>query len=593
MTRVGTPRLGTLGLALALLAACAAERGGPSDSASTDAPSLDAGEAAPDGGTLEASTDAAAADAAGPDAQAADADPRDADAQAVDAAAADATPREPYAWPTRAAGPWALAGLSVPAPRTASVAAACRVDVAPPSMGAATPALRAALAEAGARAADPSRAPDARCVVALAPGTYAVDATLEVPSGVTLSGAGAGSSVLAARFGGRAAPVIVVRGDGRVARAHTGLDVGGYLDERSLTAPVPLVEAAAALLAADGTAFVHVEIENDPAKLPARWARDYGVRAQGQLARVVAAAGTTLTLDRPLDDDYPIGGAYPVTLTLHPRAAFARDVVIEALTVDRVDDVHASTIELTYAADVRVARVEAVRTGWAHLAADLSLSLEIVESWFHGAHGFGDGGRGYGVNLRRHVTGARVEDNVLEDLRHALILQIGANGNVVAFNLSRESHDDLGFQKADVSLHGHYAHRNLIEGNDVEMIHVSDWWGPTPAQTVFANVVRRGGITVDDGSEGVVVVDNRSAAAVALRAPLTVDASVRLVFCLANVGLDGAPLAARHARCDDENLPSADVYAPRPASLSRAAPLRTAAGELPALARWRSGRPIP
>jgi hypothetical protein len=65
----------------------------------------------------------------------------------------------------------------------------------------------------------------------------------------------------------------------------------------------------------------------------------------------------------------------------------------------------------------------------------------------------------------------------------------------VAYNYSKDTKQkDNGKEYSwgpDISMHGHYAYMNLIEGNSVETLMISDFWGPTgPGNIYFRNFIR-------------------------------------------------------------------------------------------------------
>jgi hypothetical protein len=71
-----------------------------------------------------------------------------------------------------------------------------------------------------------------------------------------------------------------------------------------------------------------------------------------------------------------------------------------------------------------------------------------------------------------------------------MIIQTGVNGCVFGYNYSERNFSDDGWDKTYISLHGHYVHRNLFEGNVVGWIGIGDWWGPDgPDNTLFRNHV--------------------------------------------------------------------------------------------------------
>lgn len=496
------------------------------------------------------------------------------------AAEAEVTVRaeRPFTLPVYLDADFALAGARVPEPRDVT----CRVPVTASPGDDVGAALQAASTDAAARAP-----PGGHCVVTLPAGTFRLTAPVYLRDGVVIQGAGAEQTVVQAHLP-TASPVFAAVG-GAAAFAELGEVTRGDKGARRLTVSATAAAAAAALLA-EGPVYGEVSVENDPAKFPPEWAQDYAAFGIGQVFRVIAVEGDALVLDRRLNEPYLTRAR---RLELRGAAQVVERAGLADLRVVRLDAHHAGTVLFDRTADAFLLRVWLEKTGWAHVHLDRSLACTIRQSYLFDAHDFGDGGQGYGVNLRQHTTGCLVEDNALRRLRHAVLLQLGANGNVVAYNAAEDARDNLGWLKADISLHGHYTHMNLIEGNDVEKIHVSDWWGPAPYHTVFANRVSRGGITVDDRSEDCAVVDNDAQANFPLEEDLRVDGSVQAILCVHNHGPDGAPLASRHRDCDDENDPAVVHERPRPASFYRASSLRRPDGQLPAALRLASPHPVP
>ena len=98
-----------------------------------------------------------------------------------------------------------------------------------------------------------------------------------------------------------------------------------------------------------------------------------------------------------------------------------------------------------------------------------------------------------GDSMNTHVTSCLVEHNAFNSLRHAMIVSVGANGNVFGYNYSRDSWDPagnsgFGDQKADISIHGFYPFMNLFEGNIVEFMHSADWWGQVDLEILFLEI---------------------------------------------------------------------------------------------------------
>lgn len=472
-----------------------------------------------------------------------------------------------------------------PVPDLAATEALCGFQLSPQTGEDITTPLSAVLADAAMQVA-----PGGHCVVRLPAGTFQITRTLNLRTGVVLRGAGASLTTLSARLDS-AAPAVLARGGG-ANFSYEGEAVRGLKGARTLTVTATLTRQISELLQSTAEVYGELSIENDPAKFPAEWERNYAASGIGQVFRILSAGPTTLTLDRPLNEPYVRAG---LARRLEVRASdrMVQRVGLADLRIVYETNHHVATVGFDRSVQAFMLRVALEKTGWAHLAVDRSLSCNVSQSYFFDAHDFGDGGRGYGVNLRHHTTGCRIEDNAFRRLRHAMILQLGSNGNVLGYNYAEDARDNLGWLKADISLHGHYTHMNLIEGNVVEKLHVSDWWGPAPYHVLFNNRVSRGGIFIDDHSEDCAVIDNVSEAPFPLSRPLEVHNSVQSLLCINNAAPGGDALSSAHSECDDENGPSLSSEAPRPASFYRGSSLMAEDRSIPAQRRLAAGSPVP
>jgi hypothetical protein len=114
-----------------------------------------------------------------------------------------------------------------------------------------------------------------------------------------------------------------------------------------------------------------------------------------------------------------------------------------------------------------------------------------------------------------------------------MMVSIGANGNVFGYNYSREtqSNDWWGYVPPDISVHGHFPFANLFEGNVVQHISVSDYWGPAgPDNTYLRNCVQTDGIRVYDSSNGQQFIGN----SLYENSPIIISNSVDEIFLHGN-----------------------------------------------------------
>lgn len=243
--------------------------------------------------------------------------------------------------------------------------------------------------------------------------------------------------------------------------------------------------------------YAEIEEENDDRISNEDWA----LNAVGEVVRIAGVNGSELTLEKPLNHGYE-GARNPQIR----RMAVVHDAGIERLYLTRLDSGPGQMILLYNAANVWVREVESYKPLNSHILGIATYQCEIRDSYFHEAWGYGSGGHGYGVNLERHSTNCLVENNIIRSLRHHLIAQVGASGNVFAYNYSIDRHSvDL----ADLSVHGHFPASNLFEANIVQEVISSDYWGANgPANTFFRMCTQDEGIQLDNDSDDQNVVGN-------------------------------------------------------------------------------------
>lgn len=228
--------------------------------------------------------------------------------------------------------------------------------------------------------------------------------------------------------------------------------------------------------------------------------------AVGQMFEEVAVSGNEVTVSPPVTLDYDPEQS--------PRLRPMRLVVgagFQGLAFERTSRGDASTVQLKNTAGVWLRDCEGDTTMRAHLSTSSTLFCEIRDSYFHDSHDYGGGGHGYGASLGNHTTGCLIENNLFVHLRHAMMVQVGATGNVFGYNYSREPYQNQGgdWNPPDISLHGHYPSMNLFESNVVQEAAVADYWGPCgPGNTFFRNRLEAEGLWVRDSSHGQNIVGN-------------------------------------------------------------------------------------
>ncbi len=183
-----------------------------------------------------------------------------------------------------------------------------------------------------------------------------------------------------------------------------------------------------------------------------------------------------------------------------------KNVAVSCLKIIRVDKPTAGggyNISIDYAVNSRLAGLESDTSSGSHVYISHSAQIKVEGNYFHNAFAYdGVSTHGYGVTLAHHSGGCIIVNNIFEHLRHAMMVKTGANGNVFAYNYSRDPFrtETISDLSGDISLHGHYPFANLFEGNIVQNIIIDHYWGPSgPRNTFFRNRAELWGIIMTYG----------------------------------------------------------------------------------------------
>ncbi len=302
------------------------------------------------------------------------------------------------------------------------------------------------------------------------PGTYLINGCLNLPDSITLLGSGSDSTVLIFLSGENNHSISI---NGSILSGFTGVSGGYYKNSLQIT-----VDDSTVFTGGDMAEF----IQDGNKHMTSSWAME----SLGQMLIIDSVAGNVLFLNQPLRMDYDS--------LLNPRIrriASRRAISIECLKIERADSTLSQTanIGFLYAYNCRLLGVESRLCNFSHVDVRRSSNITIRSCYFHEGHNYGTGGKAYGVCVHSTSGACLVENCILRSLRHSMLLQSGANGNVFAFNYSTEPFwtDSIlpSNSAGDIVLHGNYPYLNLFEGNICQNIVIDDSHGKNGHHNTF------------------------------------------------------------------------------------------------------------
>ena len=312
--------------------------------------------------------------------------------------------------------------------------------------------------------------PSNGAVLVFPAGNFLFNNTINLPSNVVLKGAGANATSFVMNLSG----------------SNHAITVKGTLSN-SITTPFSksgvkgdnFIEVASVTGFSVGD-WVQV-FQDDSHLITSAWAAN----TVGQILEITAIIGKKIEFNSTLRLDFDIVHS-PSIKKIDP----VKNVGIECLKIKRIDDTaptQTSNIFFEYTVNSWVTGIESEKTTFSHIEAKHSSNLYIAKSYFHHAFDYGGNGRAYGVVLHYTTNECLVENNIFEHLRHSMLVQAGANGNVFAFNYSIDPFwtstpsDSAG----DIVLHGNYPYLNLFEQNIVQNIVIDNSHGPNGMYNTF------------------------------------------------------------------------------------------------------------
>lgn len=324
---------------------------------------------------------------------------------------------------------------------------------------------------------------DDGAIILFGNGVFRFESPIQVPSNVVLQGLSASESILEFELSSED-DLIKVVGGGVIGDTIFFADL--YKDSLFL-------ESTSTISIEQGDYLIIQD--NDDEKITSTWARN----TTGQIIEVLSQENQIINLASPLRRDY-----LNVDKPFGHKIELKTNVGIESIGIRNLKQTQGQTSNILFnnVRDSWVKCVKSLNTNYAHVEVVRGMNLEISGSFFKDGFEYTGGGKAYGVMLHFTTSEVLVINNQFEHLRHSMILQAGANGNVMAYNYSFDAFwEEPGLPSnaaGDLVLHGNYVYANLLEGNIVQNIVLDASHGINGKHnTFFRNRAELFGIVMD------------------------------------------------------------------------------------------------
>jgi hypothetical protein len=335
-------------------------------------------------------------------------------------------------------------------------------------------------------------------VVALAAGTYKISATITVPSGVVLRGAGSDAAT---------GTIVVSQNGGPVLSIGTLKDTVCYdaafdgaakplLAQDAMKETSTITVASAAGFVAGDLALVDQlddsEVSEGDCTTIFKRVANYGVSERVEIASI---AGNVLTLTTPLHWTFKTAQTAHVSrvATKATKWAGIESVLVQGGRPGGYAGQNAGGIDVSNAAYswVKDVQVDGTTSGMPVRLAG-TYRCVVRDSHFHNSYSYGFGQDNYGIVIACGAADNLVENNVARFMNKPVVFNVSGGGNVVGYNYADNSwscdgNNDDGFQEVNVDCHCAFPHMELMEGNWAPHMGASTTHGNAGYLTYFRN----------------------------------------------------------------------------------------------------------
>lgn len=331
-------------------------------------------------------------------------------------------------------------------------------------------------------------------VVTLAAGTYSISATLNIPSGVVLRGAGTGASgtTIVTTQGG---PVVSIGGMQDQACYDSSFDAEPLLTEDAAKETSTLTVADGSMFAAGDLALVDQMDTSEIDEGDCTFFKRVDHYTVSQRVEIASVSGDTLTLTTPLHWTFTTAQAAQVSRMATPAVKWAglESVRLQGGRPGGYPGQNAGGVDMSNAAYCWIKDVEIDGTT-AGMPVRLTGTYRSVvrDSHVHNSASYGFAQDNYGIVLACGAADDLIENNVARFMNKPILLNNSGGGNVIAYNYADNSwacdgNNDDGYQEVSIDSHCSFPHMELIEGNWAPHMGATTTHGNAGYLTFFRN----------------------------------------------------------------------------------------------------------
>lgn len=314
-------------------------------------------------------------------------------------------------------------------------------------------------------------------------GTYSINGTIQVPSNVTLRGAGANQTILNAT--GSSGYVVALGSNGP---SYNPVNITGGASNGSTS-----ITVGSSAGIQTGMYLVVTETNSGPVTVngsegTCTWCDGWtsnGSLARGQIVAVTGVSGSTISISPGLYGAYTNS---PVAVPFNMSASYAG---VEDLQVYANNTGYDADFGLSSCAYCWVNGVEANYTDGDFVHDYWGYRDQISNSYFSNAYLHQPGSHDSDIDLAYKTSASLVQNNIVERGHVSIMLEWGAAGNVIGYNYTEGEFDSgsTNFLLGGISFHGAHPQYNLLEGNVLTQIYADSVWGSSSQTTAFRNWV--------------------------------------------------------------------------------------------------------